>query len=40
VPEWSPTIRPSVVIIPEVAPNMSPVFIECFTIVFRNLLLI
>lgn len=32
VPECSPTISPSVVIIADVMPKLNPVFIECFMI--------
>ena len=41
VPEFNPTINPSVVIILEVNPKLNPVFIECLTILlsisFTNL---
>jgi hypothetical protein len=34
VPECSPTINPRVVIMAEVKPKLSPVFIECLGIIY------
>lgn len=37
VPEWRPTIRPSVVITPDVSPKLRPVFKECLIFIIDTM---